>query len=88
MILWLLFRTIQVPIKLFFFIPNCLEICLNYLENYISTALNLDFGHQTTVLLSLNNTLSPINHIFKLLFVLLLLSHLSYTLPFRSQYFS
>lgn len=48
MILCLLFRTTQIHIKLFFFIPNCLEICLNYLENYVSTALNLGFGHQIT----------------------------------------
>lgn len=41
MILCLLFRTIQVSIKLFFVKPNCLEICLNYLENYVSTALTL-----------------------------------------------
>lgn len=62
MILCFLLRIVQVPIKLFFYIPNYLKICLNYLENCMSTVLNLDFCHQTTVLLSLNNTLSPINH--------------------------
>lgn len=72
-ILGLLFRAAQISIKLFFFIPNCLEICLNYLENYVSTALNLGFGHQTTEQYAKSS--KPLSH----------LQASVYTVPFASS---